>query len=169
MRQAKRRDTYTKATVKQAFGGCAVSEDAPVFQAAHGFMKGCQLKNRSCYNGRRKSVRKCCDPFAKSPEKRCMKKNRKKILHDMVSLMYDGEIVKDIERAVLKRKRFNTVNLVRMSDMHSTFNASAVGSIATCEGGKVKGEIGLLCSETTMRRTMDLVYDRSTAWFFMHA
>jgi hypothetical protein len=31
LRQAKRRDTYTKATVTQAFGGCAVSEDAPVF------------------------------------------------------------------------------------------------------------------------------------------
>ncbi len=47
----------------------------------------------------------------------------------------------------MKRKRFSIVNLARVSDMHSTFNPSAVGSIAKCEGGKVKGEMGLLCSE----------------------
>jgi hypothetical protein len=45
--------------------------------------------------------------------------------------------------------------------MQSTFNASAVGSIGKCEGGKVKGEMGLLCSESTMRRTMDLVHDQA--------
>jgi hypothetical protein len=157
LRQAKRCDTYTKATVTQAFGGCAVSEDAPVFQAALGFMKGCQLKNRSSTNGTstRYFVGRRCSVVDKSPEKRCMNKNRKKILHDMVRHMYDGYIVKEVERSVLKRKRFSTVNFARVSDMHSTFNASAVGSIAKCEGGKVKGEMGLLCSETTLRRTMD--------------
>ena len=156
-----KRRQLRQATVKQAFGGRAVSEDAPVFQAAFGFMKGCQLKNSTCYNGRRKCVRNRCQAVDKSPEKRCMMKSRKKILHDMMTHMYDGAIVKEVERAVLKRKRFSTVNLVRESDMHSTFNASAVGSIAKCEGGKVKGEMGLLCSETTLRRTMDLVHDQA--------
>jgi hypothetical protein len=90
-----------------------------------------------------------------------MEKGRKRLLLQMVTSMYDDEIVKVIEQGVLKRKRFSTVNLARVSDMHSTFNPSAVGSIAQCEGGKVKGEIGLLCSETTMRRTMDLVHDQA--------
>jgi hypothetical protein len=48
-----------------------------------------------------------------------------------------------------------------VSDMHSTFNPSAVRSIAKCEGGKVKGKMGLLCSESTLRRTMDLVHDQA--------
>ncbi len=153
----------------QAFGGCAASEDAPVFQATLGFMKGCQLKNRSCKKGIRKFVRTRCAAVDKSPEKRCMMKDRKKILHAMMTHMYDGYIVKEVERSVLKRKRFSTVNLACVSDMHSTFNASAVGSTAKCEGGKVKGEMGLLCSETTLRRTMDLVHDQATARIFIHA
>jgi hypothetical protein len=168
LRQAKRRETYTKATVTQAFGGCAVAEDAPVFQAALGFMKGCQLKNRRSTNGPRYYVGRRCSVVDKSPEKRCMNKNRKKILHDMMRHMYDGYVVKEVERTVLKRKRFSTVNLARVSDMHSTFNASAVGSIAKCEGGKVKGEMGLLCSETTLRRTMDLVHDQAVQLGFSY-
>jgi hypothetical protein len=75
--------------------------------------------------------------------------------------MYDGYIVREIERSVLKRKRFSTVNLARVSDTLSTFNASAVESIAKCEGGKLKGEMGFLCSESTLRRTMDLVHDQA--------
>ena len=43
--------------------------------------------------------------------------------------MYDGEIARDIELAILKTKRFCTVTLARVSDMQSTFNASAVGAI----------------------------------------
>jgi hypothetical protein len=86
----------------------------------------------------------------------------------MVIHMYEGEIVKEFERAVLKRKRFSTVNLARVSDMHSTFNPSAVGSIAKCkQGGKVKGEMGLLYSKSTMRRTMDLVHDQAVQLSFV--
>ena len=168
LRQEKRRDTYTKRTVTEAFGSSAVEENAPLFQAALGFMKGCQLKNRHCINERRKSVASRCVSLDKSPEKRCMEKDRKKILHDMMLRMYDGYIVREIERSVLKRKRFSTVNIARVSDMLSTFNASAVGSIAKCEGGKHKGEMGLLCSESTLRRTMDLVHDQAVQLGFSY-
>ena len=54
-----------------------------------------------------------------------MDKGRKLILAQMVEHMYDGEIVRDIEEAVLKTKRFCTVTLARVSDMNSTFSASA--------------------------------------------
>ncbi len=42
--------------------------------------------------------------------------------------------------------------------MSSTFNPSALGAIASCEGGKVHGEMGLLCSETTLRRCLNQVH-----------
>ncbi len=44
---------------------------------------------------------------------------------------------KDIELSVLKRKRFSTVHLARVSDMQSTVNPSALGSRAKCEGSYV--------------------------------
>ena len=79
----------------------------------------------------------------------------------MITYMYDGEILRDIEAAIMKKKRFCTVTLARVSDMNSTFTASAVGCISQCEGGKVDGEMGLLCGESTLRRTMDIVHDQA--------
>ena len=75
----------------------------------------------------------------------------------MVTYMYDGDVVKQLERNVIRKKRFSTVKLARVSDMNSTFNPSALGAIASCEGGKKKGEMGLLCAESTLRRCMDQV------------
>jgi hypothetical protein len=128
------------------------SEDSPLFKVAAGFMMGCQQKNLISMDN---------ETGKKQPETSCMERGRKHPLAEMVTHMYDGDIGREIERAVLKRKRFSTVQLARVSDMHSIFNARAVGSIAKCEGGKVKGEMRLLCLETTMRRTMDLVHDQA--------
>lgn len=161
LRQEKQRDTYTKMTLRNAFGVCAMDEDMPLFKAALGFMKGSQLQNQHDPEESYRMRASWLGDLNKVPAKRCMEKHRKMLLHQMVSHMYEGEIVKDFERAVLKRKRFSTITLARVSDMQSTFNPSAVGSIAKCEGGKVKGEMGLLCSESTMRRTMDLVHDQA--------
>ena len=133
----------------------------PLFKAALGFMKASQLQNQGVQKENVRDRDSWLADVNKVPEKRCMEKHRKTLLHQMVTHMYEGEVVRDFERAVLKRKRFSTVNLARVSDMQSTFNPSAVGSIAKCEGGKVKGEMGLLCSESTMRRTMDLVHDQA--------
>ena len=144
-RTMKRHETYTKGTVREAFGSNDIPDNCALFHAAYGFMEGAQHQNHS----------------SDVEFKRCMKKERKKFLLQMVSHMYDGEIVRDIEGAVLKRKRFSVVKLARESDMYSTFNISAVGSIAKCEGGRKKGEMGLLCSESTLRRTLDLVHDQA--------
>ncbi len=51
------------------------------------------------------------------------------------------------------------MKLSRTSDMNSTFNASALGAIASCEeSGKAHGEIGVLCVESTMRRCLKDVH-----------
>ncbi len=72
--------------------------------------------------------------------------------------MYNGEVVQDLEKKVLRRKRFSTVKLARTSDMNSSFNVSALGAIASCEGGKPHGEFGVLCGESTMRRCLKKVH-----------
>ena len=62
----------------------------------------------------------------------------------MVTHMYNGEVAHDLEQMVLKKKRFSTVKLARVSDMNSTFTPSSLGAIASCEGGKGHSEMGLL-------------------------
>ncbi len=91
---------------------------------------------------------------------RCMGKGRKELLTQMVTCMYQGEVAQDLERKVLRKKRCSTVKLARVlvSDMSSTFNPSALGAIASCEGGKGPGEMGLLCSESTLRRCLNQVH-----------
>jgi hypothetical protein len=66
-------------------------------------------------------------------------------------------VAKQIEDNLMRKKRISTVKLARVSDMNSSFNPSALGAIASCEGGKAKGEVGLLCGESTLRRCMDQV------------
>ena len=88
---------------------------------------------------------------------RATKGCRKGLLAQIVSFMYNGEVAKELEANVLRKKRFSTVKLARVSDMNSSFNPSALGAIASCEGGKAKGEVGLLCGESTLRRCMDKV------------
>ena len=43
-----------------------------------------------------------------------------------MTYMYDGDVVKQLERNVIRKKRFSTVKLARVSDMNSTFNPSAL-------------------------------------------
>jgi hypothetical protein len=130
-------------------------EDSSLYHAALGFMKGSQLQNQS--ERRNEDI---IDGDQALAEKWCGRTEWKTLLAQMVRYMYDGEIVRDIE-ADLKKKRFCTVTLARVSDLNSTFNASAVGFISKCEGGKVKGEMGLLCGESTLRRTINLVHDQA--------
>ncbi len=56
------------------------------------------------------------------------------------------------------QEKISTVKLARVSNMSSTFNPSALGAIASCEGGKGPGEMGLLCSESTLRRCLNQVH-----------
>ena len=65
-----------------------------------------------------------------------MEKDRKEMLTQMVTFMYNGEVAQEMEMKLLRKKRFSTVKLARVSDMNSSFNPSALGAIASCEGGK---------------------------------
>ena len=64
-----------------------------------------------------------------------MEKGRKELLTQMVTHMYEGAVAQDLEKKVLRKKRFSTVKLARVSDMSSSCNASALGAIAIVECG----------------------------------
>jgi hypothetical protein len=157
-RIAKKRWTRLKISVKDAFGRNSIPEDSSLFRAVCGFMEGSQ----EGHDDNRRFVaeyvqRQDNNNDAEVTSARTTKCGRKGLLAQIVSFMYNGEVAKELEVNVLRKKRFSTVKLARVSDMNSSFNPSALGAIASCEGGKAKGEVGLLCGESTLRRCMDKV------------
>ena len=157
-RIAKKRWTRVKMSVKDAFGSNTIPEDSTLFRAVCGFMEGSQ----EGHDDNRRWVADYIHRMDQSKDivetpTRSSKFGRKELLAQIVSCMYNGEVAKQLEEKVLRRKRFSTVKLARVSDMNSSFNPSALGAIASCEGGKAKGEVGLLCGESTLRRCMDQV------------
>jgi hypothetical protein len=156
-RTAKKRRTRVKKAVKEAFGSLTIPEDSTLFQAVCGFIEGSQ-------DGEEENKWYVADYIQRRDRTehvpkviRATKVSRKELLTQMVTYMFDGEVEKQLERNVIKKKRFSTVKLARVSDMNSTFNPSSLGAIASCEGGKNRGEMGLLCAESTLRRCMDQV------------
>ena len=152
-RKLKQNENYVNRAVCRALGVKELSRDSLLHRAAGGFLRGSQ-QQKQCIGGLKEEA-------APIRLQRCGTTERKHLLLQMVTEMYDGDILRDIERSLLKKKRFSTVGLARESDMYSTFNIRAVGSIGKCEGGKQKGQRGLLCSESSLRRTLDLVHDQS--------
>jgi hypothetical protein len=157
-RIAQKRWTRIKSSVKEAFGSYSIPEDSTLFRAVCGFMEGSQ----EGYDGSAKYVADYVKRLDDTKDKegsaqRATKAGRKVLLTQMVSLMYNGEVATQLEANVLRKKRFSTVKLARVSDMNCSFNPRALGAIASCEGGKAKGEVGLLCGESTLRRCMDQV------------
>jgi hypothetical protein len=63
-----------------------------------------------------------------------------------------------MEKKKLEREKFNVVEICRKSDVDSQFNGRALKSVSDCEPGKKKYGRGLLCSDTTLRRTQDKVH-----------
>jgi hypothetical protein len=145
--QAMDRRKHVRNSVCTAFGCREVGQDTTLFRAACGFVEGSQEICQGCVADETGIV-----------AVRCTKKQRKELLMQMITYMYNGEVVQDLEKKVLRRKRFSTVKLARTSDMNSSFNASALGAIASCEGGKAHGEIGVLCGESTLRRCLKQVH-----------
>jgi aspartate oxidase len=96
-----------------------------------------------------------------------MEKDRKEMLTQMVTFMYNGEVAQEMEMKLLRKKRFSTVKLALVSDMNSSFNPSALGAIASCEGGKGHGEMGLLCGESTLRRCLNQVHKQAIELGFL--
>ena len=156
-RTAMKRRTRCKTSVHEAFGANCISEDSTLFQAVCGFMEGSQ----EGYDDNKWFVTDYVKRLDKNESERkairATKFGRKELMTQMVSCMYSGDVAKQLEDNVLRRKRFSTVKLARVSDMNSSFNPSALGAIASCEGGKLKGEVGLLCGESTLRWCMDQV------------
>ena len=159
-RIAQKRRIRAKLAVHEAFGTNSIPEDSTLFWAVCGFMEG----SVEGYDDNRWFVAEYIKRLQtkenedRSTITRATKCVRKELLTQMVSYVYNGEIAKELEKNVLRKKRFSTVKLARVSDMNSSFNPSALGAIACCEGGKAKGEVGLLCGETTLRRCMDQVF-----------
>ena len=58
------------------------------------------------------------------------------LLAQIVSFMYNGKVAKELEANVLRKKRFSTVKLARVSDMNSAFNPSALLPIAYIPSAK---------------------------------
>ena len=156
-RTAKKRKTRVKTAVKEAFGNSAIPEDSSLFQAVCGFIEGSQDGKDDDKWYVADYIQRLDKTEHGGKATRATKNSRKELLSQMVTYMYDGDVVKQLERNVIRKKRFSTVKLARVSDMNSTFNPSALGAIASCEGGKKKGEMGLLCAESTLRRCMDQV------------
>ena len=147
----KQRRKYVRKSVCTSLGCCGsienMSQDSTLFRAACGFVEG---SIEQCYEWNEEETG--------GVSARCSTNERKKLLTQMVTCMYNGEILQELEKKVLRRKRFSTVKLARTSDMNSSFNASALGAIASCEGEKGPGEMGLLCGESTMRRCLKEVH-----------
>jgi hypothetical protein len=157
-RIAKKRWTRLKMSVKDAFGSSSIPEDSTLFRSVCGFMEGSQ----EGHDDNKRFVSEYVQRLDNNKDTgeiatRATKSSRKELLCQIVSCMYNGEVAKHLEEKVLRTKRFSTVKLARVSDMNSSFSPSALGAIASCEGGKAKGEVGLLCGESTLRRCMDQV------------
>jgi hypothetical protein len=154
-RQAMQRHNNVKRLVCRAFGSSDIPTDSTLFRAACGFVEGSQEQYHHCDEGELRLGCNILKRLDKNEEAvratRCMEKQRKELLTQMVTFMFEGEVALDIEKTVLRKKRFSTVKLARVSDMSSSFNPSALGAIASCEGGKGHGEMGLLCGESTLR------------------
>jgi len=74
-----------------------------------------------------------------------------------------------MEQRWAKSKRFKVARLAKASDMDSNFNPTAVGATRACEGDVGKGEMGLLCGASSMRRRQARVHQlaASLGWSSM--
>ena len=89
--------------------------------------------------------------------RRTSKDMRKNILKALFKHGFKGELQAQLEKEVIKTKRWNVFELARLSDLESKFNSEAVGSIAHAETGLKKNHQGLLPSATTFNNClMDL-------------
>ena len=84
-------------------------------------------------------------------------KTRKQLWLELTCLGFKGTVLDEMEKEFKKRSKFDVVELARRSDVNSQFNATAVGAVSNCQVGKKKYDRGILCSDTTLRRTQKKV------------
>ena len=159
-RQAMKRNTKVKLSVCKAFGCCDILPESTLFRAVCGFVEGSQEQYHQVDEDESQDVGNYLKLLGKidisEKATRCMEKDRKELLTQMVTFMYNGEVAQDLELKVLRKKRLSTVKLACVSDMNSSFNPSALGAIASCEGGK-----GHITPMSTLRRCLH--YGESTS------
>jgi hypothetical protein len=85
---------------------------------------------------------------------RSSKDIRKTILKAIIKDGFGGELQAELEKDVVKKKRFNVFELAKLSDLESKFNSEALGSIAHCEPGLQRNHQGLLPSATTFNNCL---------------
>jgi hypothetical protein len=102
---------------------------------------------------------------------RSSKDTRNTILKAIIRDGFGGELQAELEKDVVKKKRFNVFELAKLSDLESMFNSEALGSIAHCERGLQKTHQGLLPSATTFNNCLMDINRESTRKqrFFVHA
>ena len=98
-----------------------------------------------------------CTSLVSEGQERIGSNTRSAIWMKLTSTCFKGKVIADLERSLKERHRYDVVQLVRKSDVNCQFNATAVGAVAACEVGKKKYDRGMLCSDTTLRRTQKRV------------
>jgi hypothetical protein len=61
---------------------------------------------------------------------RTSKEMRKKIMKAIIKYGFRGELHKELEQEIVKKKQFKVYDLEKLSDLESKFNSEALGSIA---------------------------------------
>ena len=124
----------SERAVCRNFGWSKNTVDPELFRAAVGFWEG-------------------CTPAVNEVQKRTSWKIRKDMLLQLCCVGFKGQVLNELEEAMIKRTRFDVIELARKSDVNCQFNATAVGAVSQCQEGIKKYERGILCSDTTLRRT----------------
>ena len=128
----------SEIAVCRNFGWSKNTVDPELFRAAVGFWEG-------------------CTPAVNEVQKRTSWKIRKDMLLQLCCVGFKGQVLNELEGAMKKRTRFDVIELARKSDVNCQFNATAVGAVSQCQEGIKKYERGILCSDTTLRRTQKRV------------
>jgi hypothetical protein len=136
--QSKVKIRIAERGVVRHFGLSKATADPLLYRAALGFWTGCT--SLDCEGQERSGALTRSDIWLK-----------------LTSTCFKGKVIADLERMLKERRRFDVVELARKSDVNCQFNATAVGAVASCEVGKKKYDRGILCSDTTLRRTQKRV------------
>jgi hypothetical protein len=129
----------TKRAVCRAFGWKQATASPTLLRAACGFWN---------------ATAECME----CGDSRASLKRRMDVWKTLTCEGFNGRVLVDLEKMFFERKKFNVVEICRKSDVESQFNGRALQSVSDCEPGKKKYDRGLLCSDTTLRRTQDKVH-----------
>jgi hypothetical protein len=117
-RIAQRRHTKMKISVTEAFGCFSIREDSTLFRAVCGFMEGSQegsAENRWLVDDYVKRLDKTEDE--EGATRRATKFGWKEPLSQIVSFTYNGEVAKQLEDNVLRKKRLIAHNALALNEL----------------------------------------------------